>query len=133
MRKLIKSDTGKQRLVNILLLTAAIGCVGLVFVALARLGIGIPCLFHLITKLKCPGCGNSRAAIALLRLDIFGAFSYNLLFPLEFSYIIWVYVRCCVRYVKESSFSYKTPHIALDICVLAAVLVWAVLRNIIGI
>ena len=40
-------------------------------------GIGIPCVFHEITGLKCPGCGISRMLIALIKLDFAAAFKHN--------------------------------------------------------
>lgn len=40
-------------------------------------GLGIPCLFHLITGLKCPGCGISRMFLCLLAGDVDGAFAAN--------------------------------------------------------
>jgi hypothetical protein len=101
-----------------------------VFYILAKLGIGIPCLFHQITGLQCPGCGNSRAALALMGLDIKGALGYNLLFPLEFGYIGWVVFHCCRNYLRGKGFSYKPPVIGIDIGVLAAVLGWWVVRNV---
>ena len=40
-------------------------------------GVGIPCIFHAVTGLNCPGCGVSRMGIALLHLDLRAAFLYN--------------------------------------------------------
>lgn len=40
-------------------------------------GLGIPCFFHLLTGLKCPGCGVSRMILALLRGDIASAYAAN--------------------------------------------------------
>lgn len=37
------------------------------------------CLFHRLTGLHCPGCGNTRALHALMHGDIAGAFANNLL------------------------------------------------------
>ncbi len=100
-----------------------------VFVLLAKKGIGIPCLFYRFTGLQCPGCGNSRAALALLRLELPAALGYNLLFPLEFFYLLWVLLHCCRSYLKGNRFRYRPPCVALDIGVLAAVLIWWVVRN----
>ncbi len=115
------------------LLLAGFGCclAVLLFALLARQGIGIPCLFHKITGLLCPGCGNSRAALALLRLDFAGALQYNMLFPLEFFYLGWIIFFCCREYLKGNPFSYRPKHIWLDITVLILVATWWVLRNLI--
>ncbi len=37
----------------------------------------IPCVFHLVTGLACPGCGVSTLLVKLSRLDIMGAISEN--------------------------------------------------------
>jgi hypothetical protein len=37
----------------------------------------IPCLFHLATGLQCPGCGLTRASLALLRGDVQSAYNFN--------------------------------------------------------
>lgn len=38
-----------------------------------------PCIFHRVTGLHCPGCGNTRALHALLHGDVAASLSYNLL------------------------------------------------------
>ena len=52
-----------------------IGLAYLIFVLIA--GFGIPCIFHLITGLQCPGCGISRMFVSLAKLDFVSAFKYN--------------------------------------------------------
>lgn len=58
-------------------------------------GTGIPCFFHLITGLKCPGCGISTMLMTLIEGDFQAAFTANpfllvtlplLLFELGFSF-----------------------------------------------
>jgi hypothetical protein len=58
-----------------------LGIGGLLYlkVWLPTTGIGIPCVFHEVTGLYCPGCGITRAALSLLELDWDQAARYNLL------------------------------------------------------
>lgn len=55
-----------------LLITAAVFTYALV-IAVTPLS----CPFWMVTGLPCPGCGMSRALLALLRLDVRAAFSYH--------------------------------------------------------
>lgn len=96
-------------------------------------GRGLPCVFNMLTHFKCPGCGNSRAALALLRLDFRAAFGYNALFPLEFLYLGYVFIYSARQYIKTGEANYTTPHKFVDITVLAIILLWFVIRNIMGI
>lgn len=41
--------------------------------------IHIPCIFKKVTGLDCPGCGMTRASLALLDGDIYQAFRWNML------------------------------------------------------
>lgn len=53
--------------------------------------IGIPCIFHRITKLYCPGCGMTRAIFSLLNLNIKQAIRNNILVVLVMPFIV-IYV-----------------------------------------
>ena len=121
----------KKRWYTLSLVTAAALAAVALFYILARNGIGFSCLFYELTGLQCPGCGNSRAMIALLQLDPLEAIQYNLLFPLEFSYLLWVLVRSCCTYFKTGHFSYKPKYLWLDIAILVIVILWGILRNLI--
>lgn len=83
--------------------------------------LGIPCVFHEVTGLYCPGCGATRAALSLLQLDIVQAFRYNaLLFILIPFYALYVIMR--KKQWRRSSQAVMTGMAVLAI-------VFGVLRN----
>ncbi len=123
----------KDRIKKVILLSAAVAAGGVALAFLIKLtGHGIPCFFHLVTGLKCPGCGNTTAVLALLSFDFGSAIRANLLMPLEFAYMGWLALLSAVNYVKTG----KTDLIAkpdwLNIAVAVIVAAWGVVRNIIG-
>lgn len=126
-------ETRKKRRQNLLLVSFGLAGTGLLLYLLARLGIPFPCIFNYFTGLSCPGCGNTRAVLALLQLDFADMLQRNLLFPLEAGYLLWIYIASARRYWKTGQFSIGSPLPALDWCFLAALLGWTVLRNILHI
>lgn len=48
-----------------------------IIMILYHFNLSIPCLFHKITNIYCPGCGVTRMFYALLHLKFIEAFSYN--------------------------------------------------------
>lgn len=69
--------------------------VGVLF--LRFLGNPIPCIFHELTGLYCPGCGSGRCFTALARGKIAEAFGYNqfafIAAPFCGYYLLKVYIR----------------------------------------
>lgn len=124
------NHTSKHRWLKLGGITAGILTAGLILYLLARLGLPVPCLFHAVTGFCCPGCGNTRAVLAVLALDFSAAFRCNYLFPLEIAYIGWVYIHCAIRCLKTGSFSYRSPAPPVDWIFLVTLLLWWILRNI---
>ena len=78
MKKLDQEQ--KRRLKKLLVMAGAVLGIGIGYMLFVQLtGWGIPCVFHLMTGLQCPGCGISRMFMALARGDIPLAAQYNLL------------------------------------------------------
>lgn len=49
----------------------------------------LPCPFHYLTGLHCPGCGSQRALHQLAHLNILGAFQYNPLLVLSLPLVVY--------------------------------------------
>lgn len=49
----------------------------------------IPCPFHFLTGLHCPGCGSQRALHQLVHFNMYGAFRYNPLLVLSLPILIY--------------------------------------------
>lgn len=123
----------RARIKKVCIIGAAVllsGCAYAVF--FIKTGVGIPCLFHLITGFKCPGCGITRMLISLLKLDLPAAFQYNAvvlcLLPFLFPLLVyWVY-----RYIRYGFHQNPKPIEAICWVFVAILLVWGVVRNVIG-
>ena len=84
----------------------------------------IPCLFHEITNLYCPGCGITRMFLALFKLDFYQAFRYN---PLVFILLILSIVYFLVK--KIGKLIFKLPNY-IYYYLLFIVIIYGILRNI---
>ena len=124
----------KQRIKKTVIIYLTVAGVLLGYYGFVRLtGIGIPCIVHKLTGLSCPGCGNSRALIALLHLDFKGAAGYNLFIYPELLFVGFLLVCVTVRYIRTGKFTLRTPFEWLWVVFLVTLVVWTVVRNIIGI
>ncbi|MDR0922738.1 MAG: DUF2752 domain-containing protein [Hungatella sp.] len=61
-------------------------------------GFGLPCLFHSLTGLYCPGCGGTRAVRSLLQGDLRMSFQYHPLvlyavFALFLELFLWAFAK----------------------------------------
>lgn len=125
----------KKRLVKVFAVT---GSLALVAVSVALLfsysGKGLPCPINLITGLNCPGCGITRATLAVLQLDFRKAFSMNAMFLVEYAYLLYMYILASVNYVRKGKAALDSPPSWkwIDIAALVLILGWGIVRNIFG-
>ena len=92
--------------------------------------ISIPCIFHKLTGLYCPGCGATRMVKSILRLDFYQAFRYNQLLFIYTPFIIVLfinYIYCIFK--KKNNILNKIPNYVWWILVVITVL-YGILRNI---
>lgn len=96
-------------------------------------GFGIPCMFHLITGLKCPGCGVTRMAVALLQLDFGGAFEANPAVLVLSPVFLAVFIKYVGDYVKTGKWIMGAVQNAAMWSGIAVLMVYGILRNILPI
>ena len=58
-----------------------------------RYKIFIPCVFHEITGLYCPGCGITRCFISIINLDLMQAFRYNCLVFILLPLFMYIFIK----------------------------------------
>ncbi len=122
--------TQKARLLRVCLIVGitAAALVGYV-VLFEHTGLGMPCVLHELTGLQCGGCGLTRAAVSLLRLDFAAAFSYHALWPVFAAYFLWVGLSDAAVYVKTGEVRLLPGKWWIHAAVLAVVVGYGVLRN----
>ncbi len=105
----------------------AVGALYALFVTLTHRG--IPCVFHSVTGLWCPGCGVSRMCLALLRLDFAGAFRENAAIFCMLPLMAATSARLIYVYIRYGRTRDKFADIAIYFMI-AVLLVFGVVRNI---
>ena len=124
--------TERDRLIWLIRFGAALLVFGLGYAfAASRIG-GIPCAFHQVTGLKCPGCGVTRMCLSLLRGDFAEAFHQNAaifcLLPLG----VVLAVSRCVSYVKTGSKRLSRWENRLVLFMVAVLVLFGIVRNFAG-
>jgi nitrate reductase gamma subunit len=103
----------------------------ILYSVLFRFGIVIPCVFHELTGLYCPGCGVTRMMFSLLKLDFYQAFRYNNLVFLSIPLILFYFCDFIIkRFHNKSNYLYQKISDKVWIILLIITLLFGVLRNI---
>ena len=110
-----------------------IGMIGLAYALFCtRTGLALPCPFHVLTGLWCPGCGVSRMCLALLRGDLSAAWGYNpalmVLLPVRTA----VLTKMGLRYVRAGEARPTRGESMLLWAMALGLLAFGVLRNLPG-
>ena len=89
------------------------------------------CVFHKLTGLQCMGCGAQRMAHALLHGDIKGAWEANSFLVISLPFIAFLIILEFYR--NRFPDLYRKVHSQWVIVTVSAILLlWLILRNIIG-
>lgn len=121
----------KQRLLKVIRIGAvilAVGCAYALFVM--KTGLAIPCVFNLITRLKCPGCGITHMALNLIRLNFKEAFMCNQALFVMMPVLAYLVVAKLYRYIKYNSKKEPKSEEIIEIILLILLVGFGILRNI---
>lgn len=124
----------KQRIKRVALLAALFIIIGILYaVIISLLNFGIPCVFYKITGLRCPGCGMTRSILALIKFDVYGAIKYNAFSFFIIAYILCAFVCTSKEYILYGKYRLNAGKEFISIIFLVLLLLWFVVRNILGI
>lgn len=63
-----------------------------------------PCLFHTFTGLYCPGCGGTRAVLALLKGRLLQSFWYHPIVPYTVLLYGWYLISNTIEWLSKGKF-----------------------------
>lgn len=122
--------TSKQRLIKLIAWAGLILGIGLAYALFCTLtGFAIPCPIRAATGRLCPGCGVTRMCLALLRLDLVGAWRANPGLLLLLPALAVLLGRLGWRYIKAGSARLTKGENVLVWFMVAAMLLYGVGRN----
>lgn len=90
----------------------------------------IPCIFHEVTGLYCPGCGVTRMFLSLLKGDIKQAFFYNQLLFISLPFFLILIGNNFIANLQEKTPLYKKIPNQIYIFYIILLLLFMIIRNI---
>ena len=119
----------KKRLKKAALFVPLLFVLGLVGVWLSETGHGIPCIFHAVTGLQCPGCGVTRMLSALLHGDWRGAWESNAVVLTLSPVLAGLVGLSLVRWIRTGSARLPRWADAVTVVCVVLLLLFTVARN----
>ncbi len=119
-----------QRAVRVLKWSAVLAVLGLAYLLFfMHTGLGIPCVFRLVTGLKCPGCGVTHMLVDLLRLDFAGAWRENAALMCLLPVGVGLAIYALYVYIRTGSQPRQRWYDGVILAMVAVLLVYGVVRN----
>lgn len=123
--------TPRQRLRRLCAAVVAVGALGLGYALWVHLThLSVPCPFHAITGLLCPGCGVTRLCLALLRLDVAAAWQANPVLLALLPLLGGLLGYRAVVYVRRGHVPTQRWETLVWSGVAVVLLIWGIVRNI---
>lgn len=98
-------------------------------VLLSKAGFGIPCVFHKISGLECPGCGITRMVGAFLEGNLSRAWRYNPFTFLAAPILLVLMLRLAARYIRSGQpMLTRKENLVVWVLVVCAV-IFGIMRN----
>ena len=92
-----------------------------------RFSFYIPCIFHKITHLYCPGCGLTRMILSIFKLNFYQAFRYNPLLFIMMPFIITYEIIYYINWIQDKNFKISKK---IWYTLLIITIIYTILRNI---
>lgn len=121
----------KQRLHKLLKLYLILLTFGFCYYCFTQLThLSVPCLFHEVTHLSCPGCGITRLILHAVKFEWAKAFACNPGLVIISPLLFYLFILESVTYVRYGTQKLsKANNILLYLCIIY-LLLWAIIRNI---
>ena len=112
-------------------LLCALAAAGLCYAAWVQAtGLGVPCLFHALTGLYCPGCGVTRCANALLHGNWCAALQSNVDVVVLVPFFVWLALAAARSYLVCGAVRLTKRQNAAVYAAIAVLVMFGVVRNI---
>lgn len=105
-------------------------CAGAAYLAwIRRGGFAVPCLFHEVTGLQCPGCGVTRMIRAVSESDLEAALYANAFLFITSPYLLFLLLYSAYKWVRNERISTKIEASAVLYCI--GLVVFGIVRNLV--
>ena len=94
--------------------------------------LGIPCMFHTITGLRCPGCGMIHMCMCILQGDFRTAMKYNVMLFALLPLLGVILTDYLLRYILTGEWKVLKWETVVLYIIIGLMIIFAILRNIYG-